>query len=247
MTPSRAVVALVLILGGCTAAQPLPAATPSPTDTPVGSAASPGNSAPGATEPTEDFEAQAPEGSLAAGTYRLRYASIGGADRFPTLAFTVPAGWARVRVDGLVWNDRGIRVGFVIADNVYVDPCDADAGLRQPPVGESVDDLTRAVAALPGWTVTRMSEEMLYGFSGKVVELVGPAAVSTCTDEQSRLLHTLGSPGFVPAISPDEHHELRVVNAAGTRVVIVGVSGSDVSDADRVELSTVMDSVRIEP
>src|SRR5262245_15371813 len=68
---------------------------------PVPSAAAP--------EDAANCAERAPGTDLAPGTYMLPFASIAGADRFPTLAFyfTVPATWRRVEIDGAVWNDSG--------------------------------------------------------------------------------------------------------------------------------------------
>ena len=66
------------------------------------------------------------------------------------MAFTVPGNWKRVRVDGLLWNDGGASILFAIVDNLYVDVCNWDGGLREPPVGPSVDDLAAALVATPG-------------------------------------------------------------------------------------------------
>jgi hypothetical protein len=186
---------------------------------------------------------------LAPGSYVLHYASIGGEQAFPTLAitFTVPAGWDRVQVDGVLWNDSGMRLGFAVVDNLYVDPCDPDRGLREPAIGPSVDDLARAIATVPGWDVVdEVREDEFFGFAGSRVELVGPADISSCTDDASRLFHAVGTPGYVPAISDNEHHDILILNVQGTRLVIDAVATNDASAADLEELRAVMESIVIQ-
>ena len=140
------------------------------------------------------------------GTYVLHYDSIAGAQAFPTLAvtFTLPAGWQRVVIDGLVWNDAGQRVGVAVVDNLYVDPCDPDRGVRVPPVGPSVDDLAWALGALPGWELTEADHDVYMGYPGIRLVLSAPADMSSCAFEESRLAHSLGFPGFLTGIAGGE-------------------------------------------
>jgi hypothetical protein len=239
MKTSSAAVALSILLIGCTSQQPSTEAQA--TASASGTATQPGAAIP--------FAKQERGQELRAGTYVLRYADIGGEQAFPTLAitFTVPHGWDRVQVDGLLWSDAGMRLGFAVVDNLYVDPCDPDRGLRDPAVGPSVDDLTRALATVPGWKVAgEVSDDEFSGFAGSRIELTGPADLSGCVDESSRLLHILGAPGYAPAISGSEHHELRILNVQGTRLVIYAATETDTLDANREELETVLNSIQIE-
>jgi hypothetical protein len=237
MKTSSAAVAVSILLIGCTSQQP----STSPQPSVSGTATSAGAALP--------FDQQERGHKLRAGTYVLRYADIGGEQAFPTLAitFTIPDGWDRVQVDGLLWDKAGMRLGFAVVDNLYVDPCDPDRGLRDPAVGPSVDDLTRALATVPGWKVVgEVSEDEFYGFSGSRIELTGPADLSGCVDESSRLLHILGAPGYAPAASNGEHHELRILNVQGTRLVIYAVTEADTLDVNREELEAVLNSIQIE-
>lgn len=159
-----------------------------------------------ASSPPVSFEDVPVDTELEPGDYVLHFASVGGVQAFPTLSigFTVPEGWERQRVDGLVWNDNDTRLGFSMVDNVYVDTCDPDAGLREPPVGPSVDDLTRAVRALSGWEVVEAEEGSYFGFAGNHLALTGPDNTDACVDRAPRLFHVLGNPGYVPALTDRE-------------------------------------------
>lgn len=183
-------------------------------------------------------------------TYVLHFASIGGAAAFPTLSFTftVPAtGWDRVRAEGVLWRDEGMRIGFVVVDNVYVDPCDPDLGLRDPAVGPSVDDLARALIALPPWQVRDVDEGTYFGFSGSIIKVAAPAHTASCADGEPRLFHTLGNPGYVPALVPSELVDLWILNVQGTRVVIGAHWAPDAPAEEVEEMRAILDSIEIDP
>lgn len=186
---------------------------------------------------------------LAPDTYVINYGSIGGADRFPTLAltFTVPAGWSRGHVDGVVWGGSGTRLAFVVADNLFVDPCNPSRGLRDPAVGPSVEDLSTALATVPNWNVERTSTGTFHGFPGTRVELTSPADLSACTEAASWLLHVLGDPGVAGAINGSERHDLRILDVDGTRVVIDAISTGESSEAALTELRALVDSIAVQP
>ena len=231
----------VLLMAGCSSQPPSNPAQPTPSQSAVATSTA------AATLPR--FEDQEPGSGLAAGTYVLNYASIGGAKAYPTLAvtFTLPAGWDRVRVDGVVWNDAGTRLSFAVVDNLYTDPCDPDRGLREPSVGPSVDDLTRALATVPGWKITEVTEGHFHGFAGNSLLLTAPADFSSCKSGESRLVHTLGSPGYTPALSNGEHHALRILNVEGVRLVVDATSTTEASAQRLAELKAVVDSIEIQP
>jgi len=231
---------------------PPSASSPSASPNPVGATFLAAPSAASRAEDAPSFEDIPPGTELAPGTYALNYASIGGADGYPTLAFvfTVPAGWSRVELDGVVWNDAGVRLKFLVADNLYVDPCDPGRGLRDPAVGPSVADLTAALATVPGWTVSSSMTGMFHGFPGDRIELVGPADLSSCTAggaSGSLLLHSLGNPGYSLAATEGERHDLRVIDVNGERVVVEAISTGDASADALAELQSVVDDVGIQP
>ena len=148
---------------------------------------------------------------------------------------------------GSCGTDAGTRLSFTVVDNLYVDPCDPDRGLREPAVGPSVDDLTRALATVPGWEIAEVTEDHFYGFAGNGVQLTAPADLSTCKAGESRLLHTLGSPGYAPALGNGEHHALRILNVEGTRLVVDAISTTETSAQELAELKAVVDSIEIQP
>jgi class 3 adenylate cyclase len=236
-----ALVALVGVLAGASMLLGGQRTGPSPVAQPTPSV---GGSTPAA------FEDVPEDDDLVPGEYVLTFANIGGAQDFPTLKvyFTVAAdGWKRQRVDGLLWNDADARLGFAVVDNLYLDPCDPDRGLREPPVGPSVDDLTRALTDLADWRWAEVREGIYFGFGGTFMELAAPPDTSACPEGQLRFLHTLGSPGYAPT-SSGQLNELWILNVAGTRLVIVAQTHPDATPPRvRAELLEIIDSTRIEP
>jgi hypothetical protein len=240
-----ALVAIVTVAGGCASTS----TTASPTGPSVPTA---GTSVASAAAKATTFEDIEPGTELLPGTHVLNYASIGGADRYPTLSFTftVPRGWSRVDVDGLVWSDAGVRLLFSVPDNLYVDPCDPARGLRDPAVGPSVADLSTALAGVRAWTVESRASGRFHGFSGDRLLLRSPADVSACSPADGdgpRLLHALGNPGYVNAHWDGERHDLRVLDVDGTRVVVDAIASGDATPAATAELAAIVDSVAIRP
>jgi hypothetical protein len=194
------------------------------------------------------FEEIEPGTELEPGTYVLNYSSIGGADDFPTLAltFTVPPGWQRVMVDGLVFNDNGTRLGMVVVDGMYADPCDPAAGVLTPAIGPSVDDLSSALLAYPGWEDSLATDVSLDGFEGQRVEL-NAGADASCSGEAAQLFRTLGSPGFTMGPGNGDFHEVYILDVDGTRLVILAITEAEASADDRAALHAVLDSIQIQP
>ena len=239
MKTSTAAVAAILLLAGCAGQQPSSQRQASTTPRPTSPAAVPSSPAAGGML-FEDIE---PGTELEPGTYVLNFSSIGGAEAFPTLAvtFTVPPGWQRVMVDGLVWNDSGTRLGMVIVDGIYTDPCDPGAGVVTPAVGPSVDDLSSALLAYPGWEEALSTTVSLAGFEGRRVEL-NAGADASCAGEAAQLFRTVGSPGFTMGPGEGDLHEVFIMDVEGTRLVVLAITEAEASAADRAALHAVLDS-----
>jgi hypothetical protein len=146
---------------------PLPTATPSPSPT---------------VAPTAAVIPPLPEGTLAAGTYRLRpFASW-----TMTIDATVPDGGWQGGLPNAISGPRGgsngpngvvVAFGFP-AQTVNSDPCHWDHdGNGSPPdegdivVGPTVDDLAEALAGSSAYESTTPVDATLGGFSGKRLEL----------------------------------------------------------------------------
>jgi hypothetical protein len=242
------ITAVVLLVSACastpapSSSQGSPAAAPSAT-------AAPSPVAPSAATGVASFQDVAEGTELDPGTYLLQASDVAGGASVPELdiTFTVPAGWMRVAADGVIWHDAGARIKIGLVDNLYVDPCDPSRGLRVPPVGPGVSDLATALGTVPGWSVTSADPVALSGFDGTTVELIGPDELSACTEETSRLLHALGEPDYVAALSPGEVHVVRIFDVGGTRVVIDAARRTDATPAAIAGLESISDSIDIAP
>lgn len=183
-----------------------------------------------------------------AGTYYLDLPGRAHIDTPPSVrvTFELPGGWERVRVDNLIWgNEKWLNFG--VADNLYVDPCRSGLGVRRPPVGPTAADMAAALTGVPGWRVTAISDVTVDGFSGKRVELVGPADSSSCTGRESRLLHVTQAPYYVPALRDNEPVTLWILNVESTRLVIRAGHETWAASSRVSQLQDVVDSVQIQP
>ena len=149
-------------------------------------------------------------------------------------------------VDGLVWNDNGTRLGIVVVDGIYSDPCDPGAGVLTPDIGPSVDDLSAALLAHPGWEDALATDVSLAGFEGRRVEL-NAGADASCAGEAAQLFQTVGSPGFTMGPGGADFHEVFIMDVEGIRLVILAITEAEASAADRAALHAVLDSIQIQP
>jgi hypothetical protein len=167
-------------------------------------------------------------------------------DGFPVgAAFTVPDGWIRCSNTPLeqgvcsLAEDGQVMVLFVT--NVVADPC-ADA-LLDPPPGPSVDDLVAAIAAMPDYTISAPVDIQVDGFPGKELT-VGPPKLFRCST-----LLTWATPDRINGVGAGEVNLLRIVDVAGTRVLISGALGPiEVQSPEAVaRMRAVMDSIAFTP
>jgi hypothetical protein len=184
------------------------------------------------------------------GTYTLDVPPAGESATSPNVrvTFTLGAGWERVEVTQLLWGN-GKTLNFEVVDNLYVDPCHAEQGLHQPPVGTSVDDLANALSAMPAWQPTSPTDIMVDGYPGKRLQLIAPADSSSCTDTELRLFHVIGDSRdsrYLPALRESEHLDVWIVDVRGTRVVIIAGSSPRALPSDLAQLQAVIDSVKFD-
>lgn len=241
-------IAAILLLSSCSDQQA--SDTPEPTPSASASATAAATStAQASTSPASFEDIERGSGKIAPGTYVLHYSSIGGAEAFPTLAitFTLPAGWDRVLVDGQAWNDKGMRIGFTTVDNLFVQPCQPELGVRDPAVGPSVDDLVTALGTVPGWTITDSAFDSYFGFAGVRLALTGPDDIGSCPDGEPRLASAPGFPGFVTGAAEGERQELWILQVGTTRLVVHTLTDPQASASALAELQSVIESVQITP
>ena len=169
---------------------------------------------------------------------------------FPVdITFEVPGGWSWCsmnRVEQYVCetpeNGESSSVGFLIVENVVVDPCGDDGALLDPPPGRSVDALVEAITNLPGFEASAVRDVTVDGFNGKEFRVTAPAGAA-CG------LLTWATARRINGVGANEANLIRIIDVDGTRVVITGAYHPDgrrpAQDIAAVE--QIMDSVDIAP
>jgi len=226
-------------IGGEPTAKPSPTATSSPT-----AAAIP----------------PLPEGSLAAGTYRLRpFAS-----ETMTIDATVPdGGWVGGppnAIGGPVGDSNGpngVAVAFLKAQTINSDPChwDKDGSGSAPQegdieVGPTVDDLAEALDANASYESTTPVEATLGGYSGKRLELQlvpDPSGCDTFSGEGDQYFVFGGRDGGQFAQGGANTWQVTIVDVEGTRLIAVLMAYEETSTADLGAAQGILESVVITP
>jgi hypothetical protein len=230
---------------GDTGGQPTPTAQPSPTAT---------------SSPTATAIPPLPEGSLAAGTYRLRpFASAR-----MTIDATVPdGGWLGglpSAISGPRGNSNGpngVVVAFLKAQTINSDPChwDKDGSGSAPQegdveVGPTVDDLAEALAGSSAYESTTPVDATLSGFSGKRLELQLAPDASGCDTfegEENQYFVFGGQDGFFFAQGGANRWQITIVDVDGTRLIAVLIAYEGTSAADLSAAQGILESVVITP
>lgn len=180
---------------------------------------------------------------LPAGTYYLDVPTGGAGSSAIRVTFTLPSGWERVQIDGLIWGQNK-WVHLTVPDNVYVDGCRAHT-LHDPPPGPTAAGFAEALLSARGWTVGSAADTVIDGYSGKRVELLGPADSSGCSGDR-RLLHVRGGPGYVPAMRDGERGTMWLVDIEGHQLVIWTASEPAAFDTAQPELLAIVGSIQVE-
>ena len=220
---------------------PIPSPTAAPTSTPV------------ATGPVA-----LPEGTLAAGTYRLRGPAT------MTIDATVPdGGWVGGPPSALAGpvgesnGPNGVAVAFLTAQTINSDPChwDKDGSGRAPQegdieVGPTVDDLAAALAGSSAYESTTPVDVTLGGFSGKRLELQLAPDASGCDSYDgagNQYFVFGGHDGSIYAQGDANRWQVTIVDVDGTRLIGVLISYAETSSEDLSAAQGILDSVVITP
>lgn len=231
--------------GGGSQGTPLPTATPTPAPT---------------VAPTAAVIPPLPEGTLAAGTYRLRPFS----SETMTIDVTVPdGGWVGgppSAIGGPVGESNGpngLAVAFFNARTINSDPChwDKDGSGRAPQegdiqVGPTVDDLAEALAASSGYDSTTPVEVTLGGFSGKRLDLQispNPDGCDNFEGEENQYFVFGGPEGGQFAQGGANTWQVTIVDVEGTRLIAVLIAYEETSAADLSAAQGILESVVITP
>jgi basic membrane lipoprotein Med (substrate-binding protein (PBP1-ABC) superfamily)/DNA-binding SARP family transcriptional activator len=165
------------------------------------------------------------------------------------VTFTLPDGWTNIGW-GVIKGDPGFGLLFMEVGNTYTDSCPSVA--LDPPVGPTVDDLASVWGDRPAFDATVPTDITVDGFHGKLVEFTVPdydpgPNVDDCADGgHFMLLEGVGTPGDgYWAQAPNQHHQLRILDVDGTRVVIGATWYPDTSAKDRADIDEMLDSIQI--
>jgi hypothetical protein len=154
---------------------------------------------------------------------------------------SVPAGWeggpfGLSKPPGELPN--GVNMAFRQPTTFYDDPCLPDAGTV--PVGGAVDDLVSYLVGLPNITAEQPMPVTISGFSGKLLRFTIDTTGMDC------VMAMYGQETFIRAAENGQRQSLWILDVAGTRLVIDGATFPETSDANRAELETIVDTLRVE-
>jgi hypothetical protein len=107
------------------------------------------------------------------------------------VTFSVPAGWTYQGTSpnaAFIANARQTAVvAWLVADNLYRDPCHWQTGVLDPPVGPGVDDLVAALRKLPGFKVTGPTSAMIGALPAQSLDLAQTVRGSGCDGSQIKV------------------------------------------------------------
>jgi hypothetical protein len=175
--------------------------------------------------------------ALEAGDYVIDYAA-------PVLVtFTVPdepfesypSPWQKALFDWGPWHQSNeATLAAVAVGNLFVDPCDRSAGVRDPGVGPSVADLVAALSEVPGLSVSEPADAVISGYSGQLVELTGEVAAD-CTEEPAIWVTTGGEPHLGLPAAGDPPVRVWILDVEGHRLVLVASEGAGFNEQQQLQ------------
>jgi hypothetical protein len=152
---------------------------------------------------------------------------------------------------GVVTTEPDIRdqvgMGFADVANLYKDPCHwQTAGVTNPPVGPSVEDLVDAFAAQADFTASTPTKVSLAGFSGSYVELTLDAGLDFSNCDEGTVHSWVDVNGRSRYYQgPGQIEQFWILDVGGTRLVIEGSFFPEASVANRDDLARIIESIRI--
>jgi hypothetical protein len=154
--------------------------------------------------------------------------------------FFMPSGWT----SGLPWliASDGAALLFLEVAGLYSDPCLANAGATDVPVGSTAAELAAALGAQAAYDTTAPTDVVVDGFQGVRMSLQMPEDLdyATCTNDGYWVWDG-------PPVSGEPNTwELWILDIDGSAAVLLGdVTSSSAEDLD--ELDQVIQSLDIEP
>jgi hypothetical protein len=185
-----------------------------------------------------------PDGLLTPGTYVMVPCSAPpctASEDSIHLTVDVPSGWSGV-APAAIWIAEnappgGAAVGVGFGGDLPRDPCVTKDLID---TGTSVDGFANAIAAHPVLDATNPVDVSLGGYSGKYIDLLLPADLSSCPEFRP------WEPGIY-APGPNHQWHLWILDVAGTRVVVASMDYPGTSSQHRAELQAMVESIQFEP
>ena len=231
--------------GGGSSAAPSASATLRPTPSPATSSSA-------AVEPVTLGIANLDQ-PMVSGTYRV------AAPFNVPFSMTVPLGWSLKSLaegdvtflntavndgNGAAW------ISLDLVENVFADPCHTEGGPIKPPVPSTVDGVVTALTRMVGFSAGPVSDVVVGGYAGKVVELTNAINTDTagCTGNAPGMLPMFTSRGGGrgatnggPNDGAREH--ILVIDVAGTLVLIDRETFAETLDASIPVADTIIQSI----
>lgn len=178
-----------------------------------------------------------------------------GSSPYVPVTYTMPSdGWQADNVFVVKWQTFQVLVAFVDVANIYTDGCQWKRVDPQP--GPSVDDLVDAyVNEVEGVTV--VGDVTVDGFKGKQIRYAVPdfrkgtdSREGECQGDQFGLVQEdnrsdSGNAPFLWAQTPKQQNEVWILDVDGTRLVILVGYPPNISEKDRADLDTILNSINI--
>ncbi|HEX2195093.1 MAG TPA: hypothetical protein VHK63_09090 [Candidatus Limnocylindria bacterium] len=162
------------------------------------------------------------------------------------VSFQAPRNWLLLgQSPHVVWTGvfrQDAGVAFWTPENVYVDPCDIEAGLLDPPLGRSAADFIEALRSLPGMRVTAPVQTSVDGHPAIGVTLTAPDT-SECNAGNAKLWY---SRSYSETAYPHITYRILAVDVNGQRLVIAGWTFPDTDPRAAARVEAVMSSVELD-
>jgi hypothetical protein len=170
------------------------------------------------------------------------------------ITMTVPAGWVgKVGGPYAAYLDRGpvgngngdVGIELSLSQTIYADPCH-DRGFLAPQPGPTVDDLAAALASLPGFDATTLTEVTVGGYAGKQLTLTAPANFDACTLSSDGYRLWQLPLGGIMSFDPAQRTTLRIVDVQGKRLIVSSYTYPTTNAQGLAEVQEILDSIHIE-
>jgi len=183
-------------------------------------------------------------------------------DTYPTLSFTVPAGWSgNSTLVGKTAGSTDRALPGLWAwnfDHGYKNPC-TDHTPVVPAAGSGAAGLLRVIAGQPGISAGRVTDVTVGGHVGAYVEYTVTTDRTTCGNGQDGLWIWGACPppvktgceavtgGARYGANKNDRERAYAIDVDGTTYTFFTVRPADLVAADRAELQQVLDSIEFEP